>query len=267
MDIFDRLATYYQRVTDALAGNISAASVFLNSTDVGTSIEEIYAEFLRRHLPSSCEVNLGGFVFDENSSESKQLDVIITGRSAPRFSLGGSKFFYPLEGTIGVVSIKSRLNKSEISDALSNIASIPSMGSLDGKVPITFSVPNYRDWPYRFVLAKQSINSNTLQGHIDSYYKSHPEIPDNRKHVIIQVLNDFALIHKTNLAWGDQKNKSFVYTNIDSEYVKIDLNSDVFCISNTVNDLTTKSIVNAQMIHDYTYIPIKAFNSAQRINI
>ena len=73
--------------------------------------ERIYAEFLRQHAPSKCNVFLGGFLFDDDGSESSQLDVIVTTDTAPRFDFhnpdGGGKSFSPVEGTLGVASIKS----------------------------------------------------------------------------------------------------------------------------------------------------------------
>lgn len=110
-----RLREYYLRVAKVLRGEADAASIFPNSSDVGVSRERIYADFLRQHTPSKCNVFLGGFLFHMDGSESKQLDIIVTTDTAPRFDFhnpdGGGKSFSPVEGTLGVVSIKSNLDK------------------------------------------------------------------------------------------------------------------------------------------------------------
>ena len=82
---FDRLRDYYVKVASVLRGEADAASVFANTTDIGISREKVYVEFLKQHTPSKCNVFLGGFIFDEDGAESKQLDIIITTDTAPRF--------------------------------------------------------------------------------------------------------------------------------------------------------------------------------------
>lgn len=87
---FERLRAYYLDVAAVLRGEAKAASIFPNSTDVGISRERIYAEFLRQHAPSKCNVFYGGFLFGEDGSESNQLDVIVTTDTTPRYNLHNS---------------------------------------------------------------------------------------------------------------------------------------------------------------------------------
>ena len=133
--IYKRLAEYYVKVAEVLRGEASVASIFPNTTDIGLSREGIYAELLRNHVPSKCNVFLGGFVFDEDGNESKQLDIIVSTDTTPRFrpTPGSAKSFSPIEGTIGIISIKSKLDKKELNDALDGIASIPPMSALKGR--------------------------------------------------------------------------------------------------------------------------------------
>jgi len=127
-NFFFRLREYYLNAASVLRGEADAASIFPNTTDIGMSREKVYSEFLRLHAPSKCNVFLGGFLFDMNGNESKQLDIIITTDTAPRFDFhnrdGSGKSFSPVEGTLGVASIKSVLNKAELENALWGIASM-----------------------------------------------------------------------------------------------------------------------------------------------
>jgi len=111
--IYDRLRDYYTKVGAVLRGEADAGSIFPNSTDVGMSREKVYANFLAQHAPSMCRVFFGGFLFDEAGAESKQLDIIITTDTTPRFDFhnqdGSGKSFSHVEGTLGVVSVKSTL--------------------------------------------------------------------------------------------------------------------------------------------------------------
>ncbi len=67
-------------------------------------------------IPSKCNVFLGGFLFGEDGDESKQLDVIISTDTSPKYDFhnsgGKGKSFAPVEGCLGVASIKSFLDKS-----------------------------------------------------------------------------------------------------------------------------------------------------------
>lgn len=182
-----------------LRGEAEAASIFPNTTDIGMSREKVYAEFLRLHAPSKCNVFFGGFLFSEDGSESAQLDVLITTDTTPRFDFhnkdGNGKSFAPVEGTIAIVSIKSMLNKEALEDALGGIASIPLTMPLDSRVNPLFSIGNYDDWPYKIIYASDGIAANTLMEHLEDYYLKHPEIPNGRRPNIIHVLGKY-IIHR-----------------------------------------------------------------------
>ena len=201
-NFFIRLREYYLKVAAVLRGEADSASIFPNSTDVGQSREKIYAEFLRLHAPSKCNVFLGGFLFDhENGNESKQLDIIVTTDTTPRFNLhnrdGSGKSFSPVEGTLGIVSSKSMLNKDELEDALSGIASIPLMFSLEGRVSFTVEIMNYEDWPYKVIYATDGINGETLISHLTAFYEKHPEIPIHRRPNLIHVAGKYIIVRVT----------------------------------------------------------------------
>ncbi|MDL5366090.1 hypothetical protein QSH18_10780 [Xanthomonas sp. NCPPB 2654] len=197
-NFFDRLRSYYLKVAEVLRGEADAASVFANTTDIGMSRELAYAEFLKQHAPSKCNVLLGGFLFDDDGAESKQLDIIITTDTAPRFNFhnkdGSGKSFSPVEGTLGVVSVKSTLNRAELFDALGGIASIPPTRALDGRVNVLLKIKNYDDWPVKIVYASKGIAPETLLAHINEYYGTHPEIPLSRRPNFVHVAGSCLIV-------------------------------------------------------------------------
>ena len=144
---------YYTSVGRVLRGEASAASVFPNTVDIGSARERVYAEVLRTHLPSSCNVAFGGFLFDQEGSESKQIDILITNESSLRFDFhkgGTGKSFACIDGCVGVVSVKSKLDSYQLTDSLSNIASIPDKQPLpDGQIVGGLIIWHYDDWPYK----------------------------------------------------------------------------------------------------------------------
>lgn len=197
MNFHTRLRDYYLKVAEVLRGDAEAAAVFPNSTDIGVSRERLYADFLRHHAPSKCNVFLGGFLFHIDGTESKQLDVIVTTDTAPRYNFhnrdGGGKSFSPVEGTLGVASIKSTLDKAQLHDALTGIASIPPTEPLANRVPFTLNIKNYEDWPYKVVYASNGLTANTILGHLNDYYLANPQVPISRRPNVVHVAGQYAI--------------------------------------------------------------------------
>jgi hypothetical protein len=194
---FQRLRGYYLDVAAVLRGEAKAASIFPNTTDIGMSRERIYAEFLKHHAPSKCNVFFGGFLFGADGSESTQLDVLVTTDTTPQFNFhnkdGHGKSFSPVEGTLAVASIKSTLNKNELEDALTGIASIPPTDAIEGRVSFGLSITNYDDWPYKIIYASDGIAPETLLGHLNNYYVSNPNIPIGRRPNVIHVSGKYVI--------------------------------------------------------------------------
>lgn len=197
-NFFVRLQSYFEKVGAVLRGEADSASIFPNPTDVGMSRERVYIEFLRQHAPSKCNVFSGGFLFDMQGMESRQLDVIVTTDTAPRYDFhnrdGSGKSFSPVEGTLGVVSIKSTLNKKELEDALRGFASIPRTSSLAGRVSLGVEVLHYDDWPYKILYASAGISATTLVRHLEEFYEANASIPYTRRPHIIHVAGKYIVV-------------------------------------------------------------------------
>jgi hypothetical protein len=195
---FERLRTYYESVASVLRGEADAAAVFPNPTDRGAVRERIYLEFLKQHAPSKCNVFVGGFLFDEEGAESKQLDILVTTDTAPQFNFanhdGGGRSFTPVEGTIAAVSVKSNLDRAELHDALAGLASIPPTRPLGDRKNPVINIPEYEDWPLKIIYAAKGIRADTLLSHINGYYAEHPEIPQSRRADIIHVAGSCLIV-------------------------------------------------------------------------
>lgn len=200
-DFYQRLRDYYQRVAEVLRGEAEAASVFPNSGNVGTARERLYERLLRFHAPSKCNVFLGGFLFDEHGNESKQLDVLVTTDTCPRFNFhnqdGSGPAFSPVEGTIAVASIKSTLDKKELEDSLEGLASIPATTSIAHRIPSDMFLSGYDDWPFKIIYATRGIQLRTLLGHLVAYYESNPSIPYCRRPNLIHVAGQYTITRIT----------------------------------------------------------------------
>lgn len=195
---FERLRTYYLKVGEVLRGEASTAAIFPNTTDIGMERERVYAEFLRTHLPSSCNVLFGGFLFNLDGDESRQIDLIVTNDVSPQYNLknehGQAKTFRCIEGCIAVASLKSTLDTTQLMDALDNIASLPKKRSLDNRVIPLINGLNYEEWPYKIIYASDGVSLETLLSGIEEFYKKYPDIPRYLRPNLIHVAGKYNVV-------------------------------------------------------------------------
>lgn len=254
-NFFTRLRNYYLDVAKVLRGEADAASIFPNTTDVGMTREKIYANFLKEHAPSKCNVFLGGFLFDLNGNESKQIDVIVTTDTAPRFNFrnqeGGGKSFSPVEGTLGVASIKTNLDKQQLFDALDGIASIPPCQDLKGRVSSAYKVTNYDDWPYKIVYATEGLKGTTILEHIKTYYITHPEIPLNRRPHQIHVAGKYVIFRITPAMEVGNISGGPIETPEIGTFKLMTLDPDLQAITWVLNDLQQKAVASNVILFNY----------------
>ncbi|SDQ77880.1 DUF6602 domain-containing protein [Pseudovibrio sp. Tun.PSC04-5.I4] len=254
---YTRLARYFQDVADALKKGGDAAYIFPNSTDKGQTREGIYQQFLASHIPANCTVKLGGFVFQLDGSESKQMDVIISNNTSIQFDFhnqdGAGKSFAPVEGTIAVASIKSILDKKELRDALSNIASIPSMQ------PITPSrhsygtvVEGYENWPFKIIFAYGGLEAGTIIEHLNTFYSENPNIPPTRRPNIIHVAGKYNLI-KSDGGLEIMNADGSIFRKVpQNEYVPFVENSDVQALAFVVRSIQQNAMTSGHIFTSYT---------------
>lgn len=199
-DVFSDLKNYYIQVAQNLTAEAKQAALLANPTGVGTEREEVYREFLERHLPKTCDVFLGGYVFDVKGNTSKQIDVIVTSGNTPIFQLSDrTRRIAPLEGTIAVAEIKSKLDKANLCSALENFAAIPRMPDSEGIVSPQIRVPQQRwvDIPYKIILAYDAIERERLNKYIWEFYEMNDHIPLERRPNIIHVLGRYMVVRIT----------------------------------------------------------------------
>ncbi len=252
---FQRLKDYYLKVGAVLRGEAESASIFPNTTDIGMSRERVYAEFLRQHAPSKCNVFFGGFVFDEFGNESSQLDVIVTTDTTPQFNLhnpqDNGKSFSPIEGTLGIASIKSMLNKAELENALQGIATIPYTSPLQGRVNPLLKIHNYEDWPYKIIYASDGIAIDTLLEHLTDFYTRNPSIPVHRRPDIIHVAGKYVILRSTAIqqTLNEQEEKMPI-----GQFGVLQRDPDLHGILCVTTSLQKYATISSHITYSYDYI-------------
>ena len=105
-------------------------------------------------------------MFNVEGETSKQIDIIATSGATPRFEiLPNLQAISPLEGTICVVEVKSKLDKENLTKALENFASLPRIAD-PGKA-LNPSIGNIQehfwwDWPYKVIFAYDGIDKRAF---------------------------------------------------------------------------------------------------------
>ena len=190
------IMNHFASVARELSSQAEQAGLLTNPTGVGTEREEAYRSFLGRHVPKICDVFLGGYVFDTEGNRSKQTDVIVTGGNTPRFRLpNGNRFIAPLEGTIAVAEVKSRLDKNTLQEALNNSLSIPEMPDPEDILPPFLGVDReaWEDTPYKIVFAFDGIEQDSLNRHLVDFLKDKRNQIGARLPNIIHVLGKYTI--------------------------------------------------------------------------
>lgn len=255
---YERLKNYYDSVAKVLKGTAEVGSIFPNPSDVGGSRETIYAKFLKEHSPSKCNVFLGGFLFDANGNESNQLDVIITNDTSPKFDFHDNKekagkSFASVDGCIGVASIKSKLDKKELFNALMGLKSIPDKIPLEkNKVDPRLEYKAYDDWPFKIIYAHDGLTLETIENHLTDFYNEHPT-PINKKPNLIHVAGKYAIIRARK---GDMIKDKDGHTIISdgNSFAKEIQKPDAFALTKVIDELQKMVSVSNHIIFDYSYI-------------
>lgn len=254
-EFYERLKEYYTNIGSALRNEADSASIFPNTSDIGSSRERIYADFLRTHLPASCNVLFGGFLFDIAGNESKQIDIIISSDSCIQFNfenlIGEGKSFACVEGTIAAISMKSKLDSRELERALENIASIPSMEPLGNRVSPLIKIPSYDDWPFKVIYASDGISKDKLMESLESFYMDNSSIPATRRPNLIHVLGKYCIVRTV----GDAL--TLDGTRIpNGVFYAMDDGRDIFALTYAVEDIQKKSAAIRHILFDYKGIRI-----------
>lgn len=198
---FKAFTRHLSAIGKVLKNEAEAATMLTNGSDIGSSREKTYAGFLESHCPTNCKVSFGGFVFDQQGNQSKQMDIIITNSKTLQFDWPNrndkGKVFACIDGCVAVASVKSNLTRSELNNVLDNIASLPSKQPLTGeRVPPGAQIISYDDWPYKIVYATTGANIKTMEEALFNYYNQNPNIPECTRPHIIHVLGKYVIIRK-----------------------------------------------------------------------
>ncbi|HEX9678626.1 DUF6602 domain-containing protein, partial [Nitrososphaera sp.] len=126
-----------------------------------------------RHIPLRCGVVKGGFVFDSEGNESKQIDIIITNDGTLQFQneITSGKSFNSIDGCAAVITVKSFLDKDALIDCMDNLASLPPLKNLAMSGQVENPKEMVQQLPQRIIFAYRGLGSKTIYDHMREYAK------------------------------------------------------------------------------------------------
>jgi hypothetical protein len=241
------LRPYFLGVADTLRIGSASGKLFTNNGDRGTSREYVYADFLRNHLPSACNIILGGNLFNQRGEVSKQIDIIVTTDVCPRFNHanpdGTRKSSACVDGTLGVVTVKSMLDKQELFDSLSNLASIPQhqLNGVDDLGPDAY----FDHWPFKAIFAFDGASAESVMDAMTAFSVTFGNYPRNRQPDMIHVLGKYRLCKFPN----DMKHEGHVIK--AGRYVRFDVDCDVAAMSVLIVRLQQALLASRHVTFEY----------------
>jgi len=245
---FDHLQKYFEKVVEVLRGDSDAATIFANTTDKGMTRERVYAQFLKDHLPSACNVLFGGCLFNQQGELSKQIDIIVTNDVCPQFNHhnrdGSGKAVACVDGTLAVVSVKSVLDWKEVFEALKNLASIPQHRT-DWDVAGLGPDAHLDQWPCKMLFAFDGANADTVKRAMQDFSAEFGNYPRNRQQDMVHVLGKYRLCK----FWKDIEHEG--HTIQAGQYVTMEVDCDVAAIAALV--ATIQQILLASQCLNYHY--------------
>lgn len=177
-----RIQNYFNGVTDKIASASIIASTAHHRPDIGANREDIIRDFLSRHLPRRLTATLGGQIISHDGYESGQVDVMVSNDLGVRFD-ENEKTFVTAESIAGAITVKSSLNQATLTDALTNLSTIPepSAEAFGFKILKPGSAEAFLEHHASlYVFAYDGISGEKCLAYLNEFYSSHPEIPFRR---------------------------------------------------------------------------------------
>ena len=103
---------YFNLIAKELDVKSKKAGLTDNNADIGFNREIITQDFLSKHLPRRLKPILGGTIFGNDNTDSKQIDIIVSNDISINFE-DNAKMFVAIENVASAISVKSVFCKSD----------------------------------------------------------------------------------------------------------------------------------------------------------
>jgi len=192
-------------------------ATFNHSGDKGTSIENLFREFLRKYLPRRLEIG-NGEIIDSGGQKSKQTDLVIVNEDHPFTFTPDLPGLFFIEGVCAAGEVKANLTSTEFKKALEDSCQFKQLNLNPGKGTTVLSnasdINRFYKCPPWFLLSFESQLTFPAIRESIMEFMEHNVIADNRLVDGVFVLNRGWLIN-----FGDGKG-SFQFRTPKGESLK-----------------------------------------------
>lgn len=234
------------------------SKTLIHPGEFGNLREQICKDYLRSIIPMRLDLGTG-FIINDKGSVSSQVDIVIYDRnSTPLIENSERQRFYPVETVVGIVEIKSDLNKSQFKLALNKLArnkmlkenmSNPTalkrdlFGAFD---PINCPQDNIFSI---LICNKLNFNLDMLPEEIEEFYDG--DIKDWHKHNLVLSIEDGLLTY-----FGDNSQAlmyPYIIKKLKNRFIRPDknLNSHFYFASSYIFMGMTRASIYYPEITDY----------------
>jgi hypothetical protein len=259
VEIRKRLVDYFEAVGDVLRGDASKARIFSNPADVGGTREEVFAAFLRNHLPAWCNVEKGGFLFNWEGAESGQLDIIISSGYAPKFVPfpEDGKVVREIDGVLGITSVKSTLTPGEMKKALKEFSQVPQMKTGDAHVNPALRNVQMDSFIFLHVYANACDSMEVVFRCIHEFYEENSGVPLNRRPDLIHVNSKGVIVKaKRGTMYGDE-------TLEEGTYYQLDFKTNFFGLAYAIDEIRRRVALLPHVNFQLSDLPTLFINAVE----
>ena len=177
---------------------VNDAGTLIHPGEFGMYREKIVAELLKPFLPSKLAVGTG-FIITCQNNISTQCDIIIYDKENTPIIENGEQRFFPIECVVGVIEVKSVLNKSKFKEALQKLSNIKKLRSdIPSRNPYIFKDGDFagfdaknsiRDQIATFLIC-ESLDFDYQKDEFDLFNEFYDDIDKSLYHNMILSLKD-----------------------------------------------------------------------------
>lgn len=177
---------YFNSLAEILSSQAASATIPGHHADTGFNREVVCREFLSKHLSRRLTPKLGGVVLGSDGSRSNQQDILICHDMSMAFRLN-EKVNVPVESLSAAISVKTRLDKESIHEALAGLTTIPQCDPAVINLHLLHKpISEYvQSWPSLFVFAFDGVELETCIRHVASFEQSNSPAFNRRPRAII----------------------------------------------------------------------------------
>jgi hypothetical protein len=123
----NQFVTAYIKVSKEIFSKEAQQKGYIHSQEYGVYREKICKEFLKFFIPKRMQIS-DGFLITPNDQVSTQCDLVIFDETyTPNIQSKEMMTFYPIESVVGVIEVKSILDKGDLKETLNKLARIKAL--------------------------------------------------------------------------------------------------------------------------------------------